>query len=70
MYPGFPLLEVEAGERWRFTLEREPIDVATYIKAQGRFKHLNDEQIAAIEHNVSLRCAALQQCVRNGFGAA
>jgi pyruvate/2-oxoacid:ferredoxin oxidoreductase beta subunit len=64
----FPLLEVEDGERWRFTLEPEPIDIATYITAQGRFKHLGAEQIAAIEKSVDLRYASLQQCVRSKLG--
>ena len=57
---AFPLLEVENGERWRFTLEPEPVDVETYVRAQGRFGHLTDDQISAIADQVEYRYAALK----------
>lgn len=57
----FPLLEVEHGTNWRMTLEPEPVAVATYIKAQGRFRHLTDEQIAEIERAVQSRYEELKR---------
>lgn len=57
----FPLVEVENGERWRFTLDPEPIAVETYIRAQGRFRHLKDEDIAAISEAVDYRYTVLQR---------
>jgi pyruvate/2-oxoacid:ferredoxin oxidoreductase beta subunit len=56
----FPLLEVENGDRYRFTFEPEPATVESYIKAQGRFRHLSAEDIEVIERNVNARYAALK----------
>ncbi|MCX7786047.1 MAG: thiamine pyrophosphate-dependent enzyme, partial [candidate division WOR-3 bacterium] len=42
----FPLYEVENG-RYKITHKSEPLKpVAEYIKGQGRFRHLKDEDIA------------------------
>lgn len=57
----FPLMEVENGNQWRFTMEPELADIETYIKAQGRFKHLHEEQIAAIKENVERRYEELRK---------
>ncbi|HEX6558452.1 MAG TPA: thiamine pyrophosphate-dependent enzyme [Longimicrobiales bacterium] len=56
----FPLLEVEDGERWRFTVEPEPIDVESYIRAQGRFRHLSDDQVSVIADQIDYRYAGLK----------
>ncbi|OQX85034.1 MAG: 2-ketoisovalerate ferredoxin oxidoreductase [Candidatus Latescibacteria bacterium 4484_7] len=49
----FPLLEVtEHGKRWKVWKDFEPTPVRDYIKAQGRFRHLKDEEIKAIEEEV------------------
>jgi pyruvate ferredoxin oxidoreductase beta subunit/2-oxoisovalerate ferredoxin oxidoreductase beta subunit len=66
----FPLLEIEGGERWRFTLEPEREPVAAYLKRQGRFKHLTDEQIACIQQEVDSRWRSLQRRVAIGQGSA
>ena len=62
----FPLFEVEDGEHWRFTMESEQIDVQDYIRAQGRFRHLTDEQICSIREAIDHRYAGLQElCERS-----
>jgi pyruvate/2-oxoacid:ferredoxin oxidoreductase beta subunit len=51
----FPLLEVEHGVDWRFTAEHPGDPVAAYIRAQGRFRHLDDAAIASIQQDVDAR---------------
>lgn len=49
----FPLFEIENGEKWTLNLkikERKPI--AEYLKLQGRFRHLKEEEIAMIQQEV------------------
>jgi pyruvate/2-oxoacid:ferredoxin oxidoreductase beta subunit len=62
----FPLMEVEDGERWRFTIEhpREPVE--PYIRRQGRFRHLTHEQVARIQSDVDARWERLERRVRQG----
>jgi len=60
----FPLLEIEDGMRWRFTMESTGDPVEPYIRAQGRFKHLKDEDIARIQEDVDARYEYLQRMVR------
>jgi pyruvate/2-oxoacid:ferredoxin oxidoreductase beta subunit len=49
----FPLLEVtENGMKWSVWKDFEPTPVQDYIKVQGRFRHLSDEEIAGIEKEV------------------
>ncbi len=62
----FPLMEVEDGERWCFTIEhpREPVE--PYIRRQGRFRHLTDEQVARIQSEVDARWERLERRVRHG----
>lgn len=60
----FPLLEIEDGMRWRFTMESTGDPVEPYIRAQGRFKHLEDEDIARIQEDVDARYEYLQRMVR------
>jgi len=49
----FPLLEItEGGEKLVVWKDFEPTPVRDYLKPQGRFKHLNDEEIAEIEKDV------------------
>jgi pyruvate/2-oxoacid:ferredoxin oxidoreductase beta subunit len=51
----FPLLEIENGTRWRLTRESPGGSVAPYIRAQGRFRHLDDTAIARIQEDVDAR---------------
>ncbi len=52
----FPLFEIENGERWTLNLkvkERKPI--AEYLKLQGRFRHLKEDEITLIQQEVDAR---------------
>lgn len=49
----FPLYEIENGEKWTLNLklkERKPI--VEYLKLQGRFRHLKEEEINWIQQEV------------------
>jgi pyruvate/2-oxoacid:ferredoxin oxidoreductase beta subunit len=59
----FPLLEVEDGERWRFTHEPAGAPVAPYLRRQGRFRHLDDEHIARVQLEVDARWKSLERKV-------
>ncbi len=49
----FPLYEVE-NERYHITYSPEPLKpVSDYIKGQGRFRHLKDEDIAKIQERTT-----------------
>jgi pyruvate/2-oxoacid:ferredoxin oxidoreductase beta subunit len=45
----FPLLEIEDGERYTLNISPDAIAVNEYLKAQGRFGHLRDEDIEEIQ---------------------
>lgn len=62
----FPLMEVENGERWRFTVEHPGEPVEPYLREQGRFRHLGDEQIARIQAGVEARWRVLEKRVEHG----
>jgi pyruvate/2-oxoacid:ferredoxin oxidoreductase beta subunit len=57
----FPLLEVEDGMRWRFTTEHAGDPIEPYIRAQGRFRHLDDAAIEQIQRDIDARWAYLVQ---------
>jgi pyruvate/2-oxoacid:ferredoxin oxidoreductase beta subunit len=48
----FPLLEIENGRRYRLTVEPKGKPVAEYLRLQGRFGHLGEKEIEAIQKNV------------------
>ena len=48
----FPLYEVEGGERLTINVKPEFRPVRDYLKMQGRFNHLTDQNIEAIQQNV------------------
>lgn len=62
----FPLLEVENGTTWRFTMEHAGEPVAPYIRRQARFKHLTEEQIEHIQAEVDERWKRLETRVLHG----
>jgi pyruvate/2-oxoacid:ferredoxin oxidoreductase beta subunit len=66
----FPLLEVENGERWRFTADHPGDPVEPYLRKQGRFRHLTDVEIAAIQVQVNARWEELERRVRASEPAA
>ena len=57
----FPIYEVEAGQYAQTlkTPSRKP--VLEYLKLQGRFKHLKEEDVAEIQKIVDLRYAELEK---------
>ena len=57
----FPMLEVEGGQRWRFTMEHAGDPVEPYLRRQGRFRHLSAEQVTHIQAEID---AHWQQLVR------
>jgi pyruvate/2-oxoacid:ferredoxin oxidoreductase beta subunit len=59
----FPLLEVENGDRWRFTIEHPAEPVAPYLERQGRFRHLTAAQKAEIQAEVDAHWTALERRV-------
>ena len=48
----FALLEVEDGVRWKVKQPKEKVPIKDYIRLQGRFSHLTDADIEAIEQEV------------------
>jgi pyruvate/2-oxoacid:ferredoxin oxidoreductase beta subunit len=51
----FPLLEVEDGLHWRFTIDHPGDPVEPYVRAQGRFRHLDDAQVVTVQERVDER---------------
>ncbi len=45
----FPLFEIEDGERWSLSYESSGVPVARYLKTQGRFRYLSDDDMARIQ---------------------
>ncbi|MGD8279444.1 MAG: thiamine pyrophosphate-dependent enzyme [Gemmatimonadota bacterium] len=62
----FPLLEVEDGEHWRFTIDHPGGSIEPYLRMQGRFKHLDAPAVAEIQAQIDARWAILEKRVRNG----
>ena len=49
----FPLYEVENGETYTINVKpREKKPIADYIRLQGRFRHLKDEEIQFMQQEV------------------
>ncbi len=57
----FPLYEVEEGRRYTINHEPRCLPVEEYLLKQGRFKHLNDEQIKQIQQDVDEEWERLKQ---------
>jgi pyruvate/2-oxoacid:ferredoxin oxidoreductase beta subunit len=54
----FPLVECDHGN-WRTTFQpKHPVHVRDFLATQGRFSHLTDEQIDAIQAHIDERVAA------------
>jgi pyruvate/2-oxoacid:ferredoxin oxidoreductase beta subunit len=62
----FPLVEVENGSTWRFTMDHPGDPIYPYIKAQGRFRHLSDEQIEEIQNQIDMRWKIWENRVKYG----
>lgn len=62
----FPLVEVEEGERWRFTVDHPGDPVEPYLRMQGRFRHLDDEAVGRIQAEVDARWKVMERRVAHG----
>lgn len=60
----FPLFEIFDGERTELSMEPKGIPVKDYLKKQGRFRHLKEEQIAAIQKEVDANWERLQKRIK------
>ena len=45
----FPLYEIENGEKYKISIKPKPKPVEEYLKLQGRFRHLKEEDIKTIK---------------------
>ncbi|MFQ6613852.1 MAG: thiamine pyrophosphate-dependent enzyme [Fidelibacterota bacterium] len=57
----FPLYEVRDGREYRLTCNPDPIPVDDYLHSQGRFRHLNAQDIKHIQADVDSRWSRLQE---------
>jgi len=64
----FPIFEVFDGERIEINIEPKNIPVKDYLAKQGRFRHLNDEQIAEIQGVVDKDWRALVKKAKDSNG--
>ncbi len=48
----FPLYEIEGGVRYNINVEPKNLPVEEYLRLQGRFSHLTDEDLQAIQETV------------------
>jgi pyruvate/2-oxoacid:ferredoxin oxidoreductase beta subunit len=48
----FPLYEVERGERYNINIEPKNLPVDEYLRLQGRFNHLTDDEVHTIQETV------------------
>ena len=51
----YPLYQVIEGTYVLGKSATKPLPVSKYLKTQGRFKHLGDEQVAVIQREVDKR---------------
>ena len=51
----FPLIEIEGGNRYTINVEPDGTPLTDYLKEQGRFAHLTDEQTAELKAAVDER---------------
>ncbi len=52
---AFPLYEVVGGEEITITIEPKDVPLKDYLKMQGRFRHLTDEQIDVLQQGIDHR---------------
>jgi len=61
----FPLYEIDNGEQYRLTMEHSGIPIYEYMRKQGRFRHLTDEDISKIQEKVNYEWERLLRMVRD-----
>ena len=52
---AFPLFEVDGGTRYQLNPMPKKIPVKEYVRLQGRFSHLSEKQIEAIQKEIDTR---------------
>ncbi len=62
----FPLLEIFDGVDFKLTHEPSGIPVCDYLKTQGRFRHLKEKNIEAMQKNVDEEWERLMAKVNHG----
>lgn len=63
----FPLYEVEHGTQYKINLVPDGLPVREYLKLQGRFSHLSEEEIERIQENVDVEWERLQRRAEHGI---
>jgi len=61
----FPLYEIENGVRYTLTQVEKPVPIDEYIRLQGRFRHMSNEDIAAVQEAVDRNWEYLERQVIN-----
>ncbi len=56
----WPLYEIEEGVRRSTYTPEQPVPVAEYVRAQGRFRHLTEEQVAGLQAQVDAAAGGAQ----------
>ena len=64
----FPIVEVENGQQWRLTMDHAGDPVEPYLRRQGRFRHLNAEQVTRIQADIHARWEQLLRRVESSGG--
>lgn len=62
----FPIFEVEDSYNYTINIDPEGVPVETYLKKQGRFKHLNQDQLREIQSNTDRNWDILLRKVEMG----
>jgi pyruvate/2-oxoacid:ferredoxin oxidoreductase beta subunit len=57
----FPLYEVENGEKITISMEPKGTPLATYLKLQGRFRHMTEAQVADVQQGVDAEWRRLRR---------
>jgi pyruvate/2-oxoacid:ferredoxin oxidoreductase beta subunit len=61
----FPLLEIVDGTDWRMSVKpKKSVPVMEYLKLQGRFRHVSEEQLQQIQRNVDAEWSLLLSKVK------
>lgn len=61
----FPLYEIENGIKYTISMEHQGIPIYDYMRKQGRFRHLSDEEIEQIQDRVNKEWDRLVQREKN-----
>jgi pyruvate/2-oxoacid:ferredoxin oxidoreductase beta subunit len=61
----FPLLEVDHGMRYQLNPMPKKITLKEYVRLQGRFSHLTEKQIEAIQKEIDTRWEELLDRARD-----